>query len=141
MRRQVGGQRLGRALGLDLLGEGEQRVEDDDDDDRPREHRDPGDEGEHRRGPEQQRQRMGELLAQLARMPRPLAALDRVRAVLGEAASGLARAQSGGRDAELVEQLVEVLLGIDVALLGKIRGLSIGAHRRLSALRAAAANR
>ena len=68
--RQVAAQRLDRALGLPLLREREDSVEHDHGDDRAAEHRRARDEGERRRDPEQQRERVRELLRQL---PRPAA--------------------------------------------------------------------
>ena len=75
LRGQVRGQRLDRALGLQLLGEREARVDHDHDDDRDRHGDDAGRPGERRGRPEQQRQRMGELARQLAR-PAPPAPPD-----------------------------------------------------------------
>jgi len=90
-RGQVLAQRLGRALGLQLLAEGEEGVEHDHRDDRRRQGEHPGGRREPGGEPEQQRQRVRELERQVAQPARPLAALDQVGAVLLEPAPRLAR--------------------------------------------------
>ncbi len=87
-RRQELAQRLGRALGLALLGEREQRVEHDHGDDRDRQRRGAGDQRQRRGGPEQQRERVGELRGQLAE---PVRALRVARSRSARAAPAAAR--------------------------------------------------
>ena len=102
--RQVAGQRLDRSLGLALLGEREDGVEDDDGDDRAAERRHPGDEGERGGEPEEKRERVDELLRELARPPSAAPSPQLVRPVCHEPPLGLPareplRAASAGRAA------------------------------------------
>ena len=64
--REVAAQRLDRPLGLPLLREGEDGVEHDHGEDRAAEHRRAADEGERGGEPEQERERVRELLARAA---------------------------------------------------------------------------
>ena len=75
-------QRLGRALGLEFLHERERSVQDDHGDDRSRKRRDAGHHRKHRSDPQQQRQRVAELLGQRSQMAGPFPPADLVRAVL-----------------------------------------------------------
>ena len=101
---EICGKRLHRAFGLELLDEGEKRVDEDHDDDRNRHGDDAGDPGERRRRPEEQRQWMGELAPEVADMAATLAAADLVGPVLLEPVLGLALAQPTSPDAEMLLQ-------------------------------------
>ena len=89
-------QRLHRTLGLLLLHERKRRVQQD--------HEQHGDgdrlvahgQGQARRQPQQQRQRVGQLARQLTRPAAPAAAAQLIRSVLRQPALGLARGQSRG---------------------------------------------
>ena len=70
--RKIACERLDRTLGLPLLREGKERVQDDHRQDREPEHGCPGHEGEAGGDPQEQCQRMGDLLCELAR-PAPAA--------------------------------------------------------------------
>ena len=102
--RQKAAQRLDRALGLALLREREDGVEDDHRQDRDAEHGRTGDEGEAGREPEQKRQRMGELLRQLPRPADAAATNELVAAVGDEAALGLAAREPIGPRSQLAQQ-------------------------------------
>ena len=78
---QVAGKRLDGALGLPLLRERKQRVEDDHRQDRDPEHGRAGQEGKADCDPQQERQRMGELLDELARPAAPTQPHELVAAV------------------------------------------------------------
>ena len=124
-RRQVLAQRLGGPLRLQLLGEGEDGVEDDHRDDRRRQGEDPGGGGKRRGDPEQQRQRVGELQPQVAEVARPPAPLDLVRPVLLEPPARLARGEAGAARPQMPEDQIEPLLGVEA-----LAGLGPGQSRR-----------
>ena len=107
MRRQVAAQRLDRPLGMPLLGEREHRVEDDHGDDRDAERQRPGDDREAGRRPEEQGERVRELLAELGRPGRAAPALQLVAAVDGEAALDLALRQAARAGAQVAVEKLE----------------------------------
>ncbi len=99
--RQIGGQCLHRLLGVPFLGERERRVDQDDDDDRDRDRDDADHPGETGRGPQQQRQRVGELAGQI---PSPAASASppqHVRSVVDKTPFGLASGESGAAAAQI----------------------------------------
>jgi hypothetical protein len=102
--RQELAKRLGGALGLDLLREGEYRVQHDHRDDRHRERRNAAYEGEHRGGPQQQRERVGELARELAPAAGTLAPRYLVRAVLDEPPRRLAALQAAEARAQVTQE-------------------------------------
>ena len=126
--REVLPQRFGGPLRLDLLEEGEEGIEHDHRDDRDGQHRDPGDQRQSGGGPEEQRERVGELAEQLGGPADAGPALDQVRAVLLQPPGRLTAPEPGPSRPQVAEQVVEALLRIEVT--AGLAGVgSIGAHR------------
>jgi hypothetical protein len=76
---------------------------------------------ERARGPEQHRERMRELPDEGAHVPAALAAADLVRAVLLQPPLGLSVGEPAGAGAQLAQQQIERLRGIDLR-----RSLTLG---------------
>ncbi len=91
VRREILLERLDRALGLSLLEEREPGVQHDHDDDRDRDRLDPSEHRQHGRGPEQQRQRMHELMEELSYQAMATAASQLVRTVHDQTSRCFAR--------------------------------------------------
>ena len=104
VRRQVGLERLDRALGLALLRERERRVDDDHDDDRDRHRHDPRRPGQTRGRPQQQRQRVRELRRELPRPAPATAAPQLVGAVDDQPPRRLAVRQPPRPGAQVAQQ-------------------------------------
>ena len=113
---EIRGKRLHRALGLELLDEGEDRVDEDHDDDRDRDGDDAGNPREDGRGPEEEGQRVGELAPQVAEMAALLPPANLVWPVLLEPALGLAPAEAAGASPKMLEQQVQPLLRVHLWL-------------------------
>ena len=107
--REVEPQRLDGAFGLTFLHEREQRVQDDDQDDCDAEDGRDSDEREHRSRPEQQRERMCELLQELTRPTATAMALELVRPVRRKAPLGLPTRQPFGAGAKIAEEELDAL--------------------------------
>jgi hypothetical protein len=107
---EVGGQCLDGTLGLALLEQGEERVQDDHADDRHRQDRRGREPREHGRRPEQQRQRMRQLHDDVAPPAPAPAPRQLVGPVLDQPALGLAAREPLAPRAQVGEQL---LLGLE----------------------------
>ena len=121
-------------LGLALLREREGGVEHDHNDDRHRECEHAGGQRQPRGKPQQQRQRVGELIEQAAPPARAGLAANLVRSDLLQAARGFALVQPADLRAQVSEQPRNILLGIEVRDRDKVRGRE---RHRVCALRPA----
>ena len=119
--RQVTLEGLGGLLGLELLEEGENGVQDYDRDDGDRERDSPSDDGQRRGRPEEEREGVCELAGELPKAIRALPAPDLVRAVLLEAAGGLPLGEAIPPGPEVAEEQIQALLGIYGRALGVLR--------------------
>ena len=97
-------ERLDGALGLPLLEQREGRVQQDDADDRPGQDRRSGEPGERGSRPEQESERMRELLRDVTPPAAPAATHDLIRAVADQPALDLAARQPLGARAQIREQ-------------------------------------
>ena len=112
-------ERLGGALGLELLRVGQRGVEQDHGHDRERQRPIAADQGQPRRHPQKQRERVGELAHELMQAARFLRARYLVGAELHQPPLGLAPAEARGSGAQMHEQRVDPLLRIHVRSPGR----------------------
>jgi len=108
-------QRLGRALGLQLLHVRQRRVQQDHRDDRDRQCLVAARRRERGRHPQQQRQRVHELTDEFSNPAALRGARDLVATELRHAPLGLTRRQTGRPRAQMCQQHVDPLLRIDDA--------------------------
>ncbi len=123
------GESLDRPLGLQLLDEGEQRVDEDDDDDGDRHRSDPDQRGQAGGGPQQQGQGMRELARQLPRPAPPAAAAQLVGSELDQAPIRLAAGEAAAGAAQVPQQQVDSLGRIDWRRHGRPPEGSVGGPR------------
>jgi hypothetical protein len=109
---QVALQSLDRPLGLQLLNEGEGRVQRDHDHHGHGHRRDAGERRKRGGAPEQEGQRVGHLPGKLAWPASLLAPFELVGAVAQQAPVGLALGEAATRGAEIAQEEVDALLGV-----------------------------
>ena len=111
--RQVAGESLDRALGLELLREREARVDEDHHHDRDRDGHDAGHQRQSGGHPQEQCERVHKLGDELSRPAASTPADEHVRPVLGQPAFGLAGGETRWGSPQVAHERVDLLRGVD----------------------------